>query len=203
MSVQLILGDCREILPTLDRATIGAVVFDPPYGVEWNSGWTPTGSVIANDGDTVVRDHVLAWANRLSIACWSSWKYPPAGAKARIVWDKGDSVGMGDLSFPWRASTEDCYLFGEWVGERRGGVLRASGHNFRNGGTSHPHEKPLDVLARIIETAPPGIILDPTCGSGSTLLAARNMGRDAIGIEIDERWFKIAQQRCAQGNLFG
>lgn len=201
MSVRILVGDCREILPTLRREDFAGVVFDPPYAVNWESGWTRDGSVIANDNDTSVRDFVLAWAAPLPVACFSSWRLPPAGAKGRVVWDKGRSVGMGDLSFPWFASAEDCYLLGEgWVGRRRDAVLRFQ----KPVGEAmlHPHEKPVALLTRIIETMPPGAILDPCCGSGSTLEAAQEMGRDAIGIEIDDRWIGRARERCAQRVLF-
>lgn len=200
MTLRLIRGDCREILPTLDRASISAVIFDPPYGRSWSSGFTADGSEIQGDADTEIRDFVLAWASGLSVACWSNWKLAPAGAKARIIWDKDSGNGMGDLSFPWRGAVEDCYLWGDWIGDGRNSVVRVK--KLAGMALVHPHEKPTELLARIIETAPPGIILDPTCGSGSTLIAARNMGRDAIGIEIDERWHRVAKLRIAQGALF-
>ena len=69
---------------------------------------------------------------------------------------------------------------------------------------THPTEKPLGVLLPIVSYAcpPGGTVLDPMCGSGSTLDAARATGRRAIGIDADERWCEIAAHRLAQGVLF-
>jgi modification methylase len=65
-------------------------------------------------------------------------------------------------------------------------------------GTKHPAPFPVGLPARAIETTAGGTVLDPFAGSGSTLIAAKSLGRKAIGIEIEERYCEIAAQRCSQ-----
>jgi site-specific DNA-methyltransferase (adenine-specific) len=69
----------------------------------------------------------------------------------------------------------------------------------------HPCEKPQGMLAHMIEVSSraDAVILDPFAGSGSTLRAAKDLGRRAVGIEMDERWCETAARRCAQDVLFG
>lgn len=64
----------------------------------------------------------------------------------------------------------------------------------------HPHEKPVEVMARLIEFACPmnGVVLDPFAGSGSALRAAKDSGRRAIGIELVEQWCEVAAENCRQ-----
>jgi len=71
--------------------------------------------------------------------------------------------------------------------------------------TPHPTQKPLALLAQLMERVKGDTVLDPFCGSGTTLIAALETGRKAIGIEIDERWVEVARRRLeawhAQGRF--
>lgn len=114
-------GDAREILPTIEADVL---VTDPPYGMSYVSNfsrYSPT-DPIAGDGDTELRDWLLGeWGDRPALI-FGTWRVPRPEARALIVWDKGDSPGMGDLSLPWGPSHEEVYVRGEgWTGKRRGG----------------------------------------------------------------------------------
>jgi site-specific DNA-methyltransferase (adenine-specific) len=68
----------------------------------------------------------------------------------------------------------------------------------------HPTEKPIDLMMEAIGlfTHPDGLVFDPFMGSGTTVIAAKKLGRRAIGIDIDERWCEMAVNRLRQEVLF-
>ena len=197
-------GDCREVLPQLEADVI---VSDPPYGMAFvnngsRKGWDAphAGVAIAGDDDTSVRDSVLgAWAPRPALI-FGTWKQPrPYGIREVLIWDKVVSTGMGDLSIPWRPSWEEIYVIGEgFVGSRSHGVLRFSYPTLAPERHFHPTSKPVELMRELIGKCPPGTILDPFMGSGTTLRAAKDLGRKAIGIEIEERYCEIAVKRLSQ-----
>jgi len=205
-------GDCREI-NAWDIAG-GVMVTDPPYGIAHRSGYSSplfgavaeryqsaVGDAIANDADTTARDEVLSsWLPRPAIVFGSPRAPFPDGHRAVLVWDKGEASGMGDLSMPWKPSWEMIFVFGVgFQGRRTGGVLRAYVPPRVSMGRTHPNEKPVDLLRGLIGKCPPlAEVVDPFMGSGTTLRAAKDLGRKAIGIEIEERYCEIAAKRLAQ-----
>jgi hypothetical protein len=207
--VTLRLGDCREVTEWL---AADVLVTDPPYGIGYAQdrgglagGKIPRVDAIAGDGDTATRDAALtSWGCRPAIV-FSSYRCQPFGSPhpMPLIFDKGDVVGMGDLSWPWRPSYEFAWVYGSgWVGPRGGAVLR---HRVLPGNFTardHPTQKPVALMEDLIQHTPPGsVIADPFAGSGSTLVAARNLGRKAVGVELEERYCEVIARRLAQDCL--
>ena len=206
-SVTLWHGDCREIDAWLEADVL---VTDPPYGIPGGRlGAHPAGGrqVHADaDWDNLeVRDDALAmWGDRPR-AVFGTIKMihaAPAHRGVPLVWDKGDSPGMGDHTWPFGASYELVWLNGEgWSGRRRASVLRFNHGSDKATKIGHPTPKPVALMESLIGYAPPGVVADPFAGSGSTLVAARNLGRRAVGVELEERYCEIIAGRLSQGVL--
>ena len=195
-------GDFREVLPLLPA--LGAVITDPPYGVNFCSGWT--GASIAGDEDASVRDEALSLVGETPAVVFGSHHVaPPNGTRATVVWHRPGS-GMGDLSLPWKPDFEMVFIVGKgFRHETRGsGVLSIAWDVFR-GAADHPHQKPVSLMQHFVERAPRGGIADPFMGSGSTGVACARMGRQFYGIERERKYFDIACERIsraqAQGSL--
>lgn len=204
--VTLFLGDCLEVREWL---AADVLVTDPPYGMAYESNWNrdkrnaKVGTPIAADSGTGARDVALAvWGNRPALV-FGKWTQPrPAATRARLIWDK-QVQGTGDLSIPWGPTDEEIYVLGTgFVGKRGTNIISAqmlmSGDRRR---PEHPTPKPLDLMQALIAKCPPGVIADPFAGSGSTLVAAKALGRRAIGVELEERYCEISARRLAQDVL--
>jgi DNA modification methylase len=200
-------GDCREITEWL---VADVLVTDPPYGIAYIRGGdrknTPKQPVIG-DADTSLRDRTLAeWGERPAI-CFGSWRVPkPTGTKQTITWWKRSvGPGSGDTNLPWGNATEEIYILGAgFDGVRRANVIETwDRRQTASIEIGHPTPKPVGLMEQLIECCPPGVIADPYAGSGATLIAARNLGRRSIGVEVDERFCEIVAKRLAQRDLFG
>ena len=198
------LGDCREILSGI---VADVLVTDPPYGMQWKSGrgGIRGDAAVRGDESTALRDYVLSWwGNDRAAVVFGTWKIPrPPGVRCLLVWDKGVHVGSGDLTMPWKPNTEEVYILGSgFHGLRSSSVLvyNAPSPNFV-GLRCHPTEKPVPLMHDLIGKCPDGVVLDLFMGSGTTLRAAKDLGRRAIGIEIEERYCEIAAKRLAQDVL--
>jgi len=199
-NVTLYHGDCREITAWLDADVL---VTDPPYGIDYQSGRRrdTLAASIVGDKDTTARDDVLAaWGDRPAVV-FGTWRIPrPEGTRARLIWDTKGALGMGDLTIPWKPSDQEIYVLGSgFSGRRDTNVLTcAPVQSMAKNGRQHPHEKPVPLLERLLVKCPPGVVADPFAGSGSTLRAAANLGRKAIGVELDERYCEIIAKSLDQ-----
>lgn len=213
--VTLYHGDCREV-DAWHAADV--LVTDPPYGRGWKQGNTKKArwlraqasdahAGIANDSDTAARDFALgAWGDRPRIAFGDLMLAPPAGVRLVAVYWKGSgAAGFRGAIAGVRRDAEAIYFGGRHPSGLGGrpSVFRyeglVSGSHGLTGLTGHPHTKPLPVMESLISLTADGTIADPFAGSGSTLVAAKRLGRKAVGVEIDERYCEIAAKRLAQG----
>ncbi len=217
-------GDCRDVLPRLEPDSVDVIVTDPPYGVRWQSGFR------ALAFDPIVGDESTEAAVSALTMCipilkrgrhiYAFGRYDLVGVgvsdpATELIWDKEIFSG-GDLSLPWASQHEPISF---WVNNkdgklqkrpdgglttrlRRGSIVRSKRLNSL-AIADHPTEKPVDVLRQLIESSSclGEMVLDPFAGSGSTLVAARLEGREAIGIEIVEKYCEVAARRLAQRAL--
>jgi DNA modification methylase len=201
---QIVCGDCLEMMRDWPDKCVDLVCTDPPYGiaVSSNHGASWQGQQIAGDSDSSLRDRALIECRRLSsgpILCFGSWKTPvPLGTHTCLVFDKGPAFGMGDLSIPWKPSWEQIYVIGkgQWLGPRDEAVLR--GHvqvTWESKGRVHQNQKPLSLMSYLLSKINADVILDPFCGSGTTCVAAKMLGRKYIGIDVSEDYCRIARER--------
>lgn len=213
-SVTLYLGDCREVTAWLEADVL---VTDPPYGIAWCKPRLPANRAlrrgdqvahagIVNDADTSARDEVLAaWLPKPAAVFGSPHRHLPPGAKQTLVWQKPATVGIFGTVAGFRRDWEAIYLIGNFPPStaQRSSVIRSTGENtiYSRASQGHPHAKPVGVLATVIAAMPLGVVADPFAGSGTTLVAAKQLGRRAIGVEIEERYCEIAAKRLAQDVL--
>ena len=210
-SVSLYHGDCLEIAEWL---TADVLVTDPPYGIAWPSGSMHTGgkhlrvaNSVKGDDSTIIRDAMIElWANKGSAIIFGSWRQDrPANVSHRLIWYKKNAF-PGFRTSAFYPAEEEIYLIGSgWRGKPMQNVI--STDEMRTGAAGlvarigHPTPKPISLMETLIIKCPEGVIADPFAGSGATLVAARNQGRKAIGVELEERYCEIIANQLSQGIL--
>lgn len=224
----LYLGDCRDILPTLDK--VDAVVTDPPYELSSSGpGKSHFGMSLSKfDGEDYKRivngfdeEYVFGELNRICVPynlfCFCSNK------QISKLMSRHELMGLSTTLCIWHKTNAAPFANGVWRGDIEYVVhAKAKGAVFNGGAQekkkvkdhpiikddAHPTVKPLPIIKSYV-----GIcshegqtILDPFMGSGTTGVAAVQMGRNFIGIEKEERYFDIAcrriEQAQRQGDLF-
>ena len=199
-------GDCREILPTLEPVDL--VLTDPPYGIGEAAGANKSRGKLATSKDYGVATWDNERIDKVTIrACIAAGRHAiifggnyytdflPQNT-CWLIWDKEN--GESDFA--------DCEI--AWT--NLPGAVRRIRHMWngmlRKGNETryHPTQKPTHVITWCISKADEktkqevGTILDPFLGSGTTLRAAKDLGRKAIGIEIEEKYCEIAAKRLRQ-----
>lgn len=183
----LYLGDCMDILPTLPN--VDAVITDPPYGLGKRMQGGTWGAQDHNSGflkwdleakqewvDSILSlgvDSIIWGGNYFSVPATRCW----------LVWNKVNAVQtMADLEMAWTNIDKPAKRFDHPVGRVEFG---------------HPTQKPLPLMSWCVEQLKnnPQTILDPFMGSGTTGVAAVQMGRKFIGIEREPKYFDIACRR--------
>jgi site-specific DNA-methyltransferase (adenine-specific) len=213
-TIDLMLGDCLEMMGDIEDGSVDAVITDPPYAVtsEASSSVSRARRSVREtqffeawlrenlrEFLRILRPEGVIWmtldwrgAMALDEACAKlGLKEPKIG-----VWDK-DSIGMGHVL----RNSYECFAvvpMPAWK-RRDGGCPDVWRHKWTQGGRASDHkaEKPVTLMERAISTfvVDDGIVLDPFMGSGTTGVATLNTGRRFIGIERDESYFTIAEAR--------
>jgi len=201
-------GDCLNILPQFGGGTVDFILTDPPYITHYKS----------RDGRTVPNDDNDRWLKpsfaemfrvlRRDSFCVSFYGWPHADRFMQAYRAAGFRV-IGHFVFPKRYTSAEKYL----RYQHECAYLLAKGYPkvpqttigdvidwTYSGNKLHPTQKPLPVLLPLVETfsAPAALVLDPFSGSGSSLLAAKMLGRSWLGIELDAKYHAIASQRLAE-----
>jgi DNA modification methylase len=215
IKINLMKGDCLELIKTLESDSIDSVITDPPYGMNFQSNMRKDKSKrfekIANDERPFIwflYDAFRVLKDGGALICFTDWKNQEVwrsaihtagfSIKSHIIWSKGGG-GMGDLKSSFLPQHEICWFATKgkfsFHGKRPLSVIHSK--KMPTSGMVHPTEKPVDLMGEIMGaiTPPGGVVLDPFMGSGSTGVACKNLNRNFIGIERDEKYFEIAKNR--------
>lgn len=211
--IQIFHGDCREILPGLGKFDL--LLTDIPYGeVNRDSSGLRNLDKGSADTATVTPEWVASQTAPLctSAYVWCGFgqisnlhlTFKSLGHTTRLgIWEKTNPTPMNGEHL-WLSSIEPCVF------------ARASGATFteRCAGpvwrcpsipeTPHPTGKPTKLFRRLISASskPGDLVVDLCMGAGTTLRAAKDLSRRAIGIELDERWCEYSARRLSQEVLF-
>ena len=189
----LYLGDCMDILPTLDK--VDAVITDPPYGIGQDGGAQRTRGSKRTNGEK------MGWDNQRPEK--EIFDAMLNAGSVQIIWGGNYFADFLPASMGWlywEKRMGGDFADGElaWTSQHK--ALRQFSHFKKNKGDEHPTQKPLELMLWCIDQCKnkPKSILDPFMGSGTTGVAAIQMGRKFVGIERDPKYFEIACKRIKQ-----
>lgn len=217
-AITLRKGSCIEVLPTVEAGLADLILVDPPFGIRADAGgfrqrtvhhhnYEDTPDIAREIAQAIILDgfRVAKPMANLFIFCdidlfptlkemaarvgWVPFRTP-------VIWQKSLSEGMA----PWQGKGfRRTYEMIFWATKGQRGLISSpvdilTVPRVAKSERIHAAQKPVDLLKRLIEcsTLPGDFVLDPCCGSGSTLVAARELGRTGMGIEIDPTFFNTA-----------
>lgn len=196
-------GDARDILPEMTRVAL--VVTDPPYSTGRSEAEFSASGNIA-----VILDIASRLAPTMAVFGTSSgrgFEFVRSSIRAlphcrTLVWHR--SYVNSPAAGPWRWDLVFIHLFGKAAFGRPivSGLIQTDGTQALAIETGHRAPVPVSVMNHIIQPyLPDGPVLDPFCGSGSSLIACKQLGAEAVGIEVNEAYCEIAAKRLSQGIL--
>lgn len=194
----LYCGDCLDIMKGIPDGAVDLVVTDPPYGVnvaEWDTQ-TPTQAFLS---ESLRIGKTLVMFGAAPTRCLKAILGLIPAPDRIYIWHNTFTLTNSDGAF-W--SYQPIYVYGKLSGMGRDVISMAA----NDGATTdrlHPCQKPVKLMEKLLNGTEAQVILDPFAGSGTTLVAAKQLGRKYIGIEISEQYCKIAEDRLRQGELFG
>jgi DNA modification methylase len=193
-NITIYCGDARELI---DSLTFDVIVTDPPYGVNWKPDKRTTQGVpVIGDHD----DELAGWVcnlpyPRLVFGASHFPRHLPEPGQW-VCWDKRVSENADRMpGAPFEMAWSTFHTYDTMIRVQHGGAVN---DDKRGRQRVHPTQKPERLMRHILNQTPAGIVLDPFMGSGTTLRAAQDLGRTAIGIEIDEQYCEHAVERLAQ-----
>jgi site-specific DNA-methyltransferase (adenine-specific) len=213
---QIINGDCIDVMKTLPNNSIDLIITDPPYGDNVEYGFTKKS--IKNNENPLINCSALVECYRIlkknkSLYIFTNWKHYPfltefilryTKFKIRhlIIWRK-HNFGLG---WAFRHQYEMILVLEKGKPKYSlkdfSDVQNATHINHNH--LTHPHEKPIDLIIKMINHSSKegDLILDPFCGSGAICLASKNSKRNFIGIELEETYVRLAEERISKNRKF-
>ena len=205
---KVIWGDCLEVMKIFADKSFDLVLTDPPYGLEWS----PTTLFGKNTPQTKALKDLQEWDRRPDKNYFNEIQRV---GKEWVIWGGNyfaDYLGVCKEPWLWDKKTgNNNYADGELAFTSRRGTLRIFHHQWcgafkdseRGIRNVHPTQKPIELMKWCLIKFPEAqTILDPFMGSGTTLIAAKYLHRNAVGIEISEKYCEIARRRLEQQFLF-
>lgn len=197
--LKIYCGDCLEILPLLPKVDL--VVTDPPYGILEKSHRELGSSKLAQTKDygdfswdvRIDERHlnlILSGSKNAVIFGGNYFSDKLRASRCWLVWDKDNTGNFADCELAWTNFEGSVRKFRY----RWNGMLQENMKDKQE--RFHPTQKPIEVMKWAIDkTEFSDFVLDPFLGSGTTLVAAKELNRNGIGIEINEHYCSIAKKR--------